>query len=91
MLRIEWRSPSDIVTPGIKKALVKLKEEGIRIETLQKEVIDLTCDRTNPKRMEDNILHLAERGNLLAATKLARQAYGLSLTEAKVFVEDLIQ
>lgn len=91
VVRIEWRSPYDIVTPGVKKALVKLREQGIKIEALKKEVIDLTRDRADQNCMEDNILHLAERGNLLAATKLARRTLGMSLTEAKVFVEDLIQ
>lgn len=91
VVRIEWRSLRDAVTPGIKKALVKLSEEGIRIETLQKEVIDLTRGKDNKKQMEDNILYLAERGNTLAAVKLARKVYGLNLAEAKVFVEDLIK
>ena len=90
VVRIEWRSPSDIVTPGINKALAKLKEQGISIESLQKEVIDSTCDRTDNKRMEDRIIYLAERGNLLAATRLARRIYGMSLIEAKAFVEELI-
>jgi len=90
-IRIEWRSPWDIVIPSIKKAINKLRRQGISIEALQKEVIDLTRDRADQKRMEDNILHLAERGNLLAATKLARRTYGFGLTEAKDFVEDLLE
>lgn len=41
--------------------------------------------------MDDKILHLAERGNLMAATKLARRVYKLSLTEAKQFVEEMLK
>jgi len=91
VVRIEWRSHTEFITPRIKKALVKLSEEGIRIETLQKEVIDLTRGKDNKKQMEDNILHLVERGKTLAAVRLARKAYGLSLVEAKAFVEDLVK
>ena len=91
VVRIEWRSHTEFVTPGVKKALAKLSEEGIRIEGLQKEVIDLTHGKDDQKLMEDNILYLVERGNVLTATQMARKAYGLSLAEAKEFVEDLIK
>lgn len=90
-IRIEWRSPSDIVVPGIKKALAVLERQGITIESPEKETIDLTEQgRNDLKKAEDKILYLAERGNFIAATKLARRTYDLSLTEAKQFVEDLI-
>jgi hypothetical protein len=90
-VRIEWRSPQDIVTPAAKKALDTLNGQGIHIEALHKEVIDLTRDRTDHSRMEDNILLLAERGNRVAAVKLARRTYGFDITEAKEFVEGLLK
>ncbi len=68
-----------------------MREQGIRIEPIEKEVIDLARNEADQKQMEDNILHLAERGNLPAATKLARRTYGFSLAKAKEFVEELIQ
>ena len=77
---------------GIQKALSILEKQGITIEPTQKEAIDLTArGRSNLKSTEDKILYLAERGNLLAAIKLARRTYKLSLAEAKQFVEDLLK
>ena len=91
-IRIEWRSPRDIVTPGIRKALGALKGQGIAVEPPSREVIDLTEQgRRGLEKAEDKILYLAERGNLMAATRLARRAYGLGLTEARQFVEDLAE
>jgi ribosomal protein L7/L12 len=64
----------------------------VNMERLHREVIDLTEDGAAiQKSTEDKILHLAERGNLMAATKLARRIYKLSLTEAKQFVEELLE
>ena len=91
-IRIEWPGIIIYVAPGIKKALSALEKQGVTIEYPQKEVIDLTArGRSNLKSAEDKILYLAERGNLLAATKLARRTYKLSLAEAKQFVEDLLE
>lgn len=81
-----------MIVPGIKKALAVLNRQGVTIESPKKEVIDLTeRGRNNLKSNEDKILYLAERGNLLAATKLARRTYNFSLSEAKQFVEDLLE
>ena len=91
-IRIEWRSPRDIVVPGIKKALAALGQQGATIESPIREAIDLTArGRANLKSAEDKILYSAERGNLLAAIKLARRTYNFNLAEAKQFVEDLLE
>lgn len=89
-IRIEWRSPSDRVIPGIKVAIKHLSRLGVKIEPLKKEVMDCTRTSADQTAMENKILQLAERGNLLQATKLTRRAFGLSLTESKAFVEDLL-
>ena len=92
IIRVEWRSPQDVVVPGIKKAIALLARHNISIAALNKEVLDLTDNsEKGQRRMDDKILLLAERGNLMAAAKLARRAYKLSLTEAKQFVEDLLE
>jgi hypothetical protein len=91
-IRIEWRSPQDVVVPGAKKALAVLSRFHVSIEAINREVIDLTEDcAAAQKSTEDKILLLAERGNLMAATKLARRVYKLNLTEAKQFVEELLE
>jgi hypothetical protein len=91
-IRIEWPSPLIYFAPGIKKALAALDRQGIRLESPKKEKIDLTRKgRSDLKSAEDKILYLAERGNFPAAVKLARRTYRLSLTEAKQFVEGLME
>ncbi len=91
-IRIEWRSPQEFVVPGVKRAIAALGRQNVTIDSLKREVVDLTGDREGERRsMDDKILHLAERGNLMAATKLARRVYKLSLTEAKQFVEEMLE
>ena len=91
IVRLEWRSHHDYVTPGLKKALAALSAEGIKIESLHKETIDLTITPTDKNVMETKILRLAERGEKIAAIRLTRKVYGLSLSEAKNFVQELTQ
>lgn len=91
IIRIEWRSPSDHVTPGIKKAIDFLRNERIRIDPPQNETVDLTQSSADQSKAEDQILYLAERGDLIAATRLARRNLGLSLPEARRFVKELTQ
>ncbi|CAA6678178.1 Unannotated [Lentimonas sp. CC4] len=90
-VRIAWRSPSDRITPNIKTALKAFSRQGIRIDPLQKETHDLTKTASEQTAQDDQILQLAEHGNMLAAIKLTRKSYGMRLTEAKAFVEDLLQ
>ena len=91
-VRIEWRSPTDIVVPGIKKVLAAFEQYNITIAPKIKEVIDTTgSDRKDKAKAEDNIIHLAERGNIIAATKLARKTYKMSLADAREFVEGLLK
>lgn len=89
-IRIEWRSPADWITPKITIAVQLLGDLGIKIDSPKNEIVDMTKSGADPKRMEDNILRMAERGKVIAATALARRTYGLSLTEAKLFVEELV-
>jgi hypothetical protein len=90
-IRIEWRSPTDIILPRIKKAILAFQRQKIKIDPNKKEKIDTTSRGRNDKnKAEDDILHLAERGNIMAATKLARRTYNLTLAEAKQFVEEMI-
>ncbi len=89
-IRIEWRSPRDFIVPGVRKALLELEKLDIVIGPQQKEKIDLTVDKAEEKaKSDDKIINLIERGNVMAAIRLTRQTYGLSLTDAKKFVDDL--
>jgi hypothetical protein len=91
-IRIEWRSSSDIVVPGIRKALAILNRQGIPLKSVPRQKIDLTPRRRiDLSGAEDKILYLAQRGRLLDAADLARRTYKFSFTEAKQFVEDLLR
>ncbi len=90
-IRIELRSPRDRIQPHYTKAFALLSERGIKIHPLSKEIHDMTLTASDKTQVEDRILFLAQRGNVMAATKLARQAFGMNLTDAKNFVEELIQ
>jgi hypothetical protein len=90
-IRIEWRSPSDMVVPKISKAIRLLSDQGIMVNSLKKEVLDMTLKSADKKSTEDRILFLAQQGDVLGATRLARRGSGMSLTEAKKFVEELGQ
>ncbi len=91
-VRIEWRSPTDIVVPGIKKVLDAFREYNVTVAPTIKEVIDTTGrDKKDKAKAEDNIIKLAERGNIMAATKLARKTYKMKLADAREFVEGLLK
>ena len=90
-IRIEWRSPHDQIQPGIKKVIELFSRNGIKIEPLSKEVLDMTLTSSEKAELEDRILFLAQRGETIAAIKLVRKAMGMNLTDAKKFVEELIQ
>jgi hypothetical protein len=92
-IRIEWRSPQSFVLPGVKKAIDLLARQNVRIEKLEKEIVDYTKgDSLNLKEQESKILELAERGKIIAATRLAKETYNCqTTTEAKQFVESLLE
>jgi anti-sigma regulatory factor (Ser/Thr protein kinase) len=90
-IRIELRSPQDRIQPHPTKAITLLSDRGIKILPLSKEINNMTLTSSDKRQMEDRILFLAQRGNVMAAIKLARQAFGMNLTDAKKFVEELIQ
>jgi hypothetical protein len=92
IIRIEWRSPASIITPGIKKVINLLQRQGITIEPKKHEVNDFTMTNSqDDKKNEENILRLAESGNILAAIKLTRRTYNYNITQAKQFVEGLLE
>jgi hypothetical protein len=91
-IRIEWRSPHSFVLPSVKKAIDLLERQNVRIQALEKEVKDYTQkDSLDPKEIDGKILELAEKGKIIAATRLAKKAYNYQTTEAKKFVESLLE
>lgn len=84
LLRVQWWRG---LRPKIDETVTLLRD---RISMEQP--LDLTADFSEtptPSQAEKDILELARRGEKMAAISLARRFYGLSLAEAKAFVEDL--
>jgi hypothetical protein len=86
-IRVEW----NMVRPGVKKVVSLLSRQGIAVGEKRREVIDLTLTKGDKDNIEDKIVQLIERGNIIAAVKLVRRTYNYNLTEAKEFVEGLLE
>lgn len=88
-LRLEWRSDQSGIRPGMRKALDHLRHCVEVLDPLT-ESRDFTSPMLQPsKEMEAQVLELVEQGNRIPAIKLVRKAYGLSLSEATRFVDEL--
>lgn len=89
VIRINWRSNSTWITPKADQAVAILGQRtSIREE--QRILVDLVTDPKDKARQEEQILTLAESGEVIAAVRLVRKRYGYSLTQAKQFVDDLV-
>lgn len=87
ILRVRWNR----VKPNIKKTLAVFSE---RI-TIDDEIRIVTDSRSNQnelsgKKLEDMILERIAKGDKFDAMALAKKHYGYSTTEAKQFVDELI-
>jgi hypothetical protein len=91
-IRIQWRCPSSHVVPGIKKAADALARQRVTIRPMQRQVNDYTkTSSADGEKPEAQILELAEKGKIIAATRLAKKVYDYDTTEARQFVEGLLQ
>ena len=86
ILRIDFGS----VIPSATKALELLERYNVAITETKKEKVDYTISYTDRKKMEEQIIDLAQRGKIIPAVKVARRAYGMSTTDAKKFVDELL-
>ena len=79
------------VVPSATKALRVFERYNIQISETKKEKHDYTISYKDKKKMEEQIFDLTQRGKIIQATKVARRAYGMTTTEAKKFIEDLLE
>jgi hypothetical protein len=92
IIRIQWRSPGTHVVPGIKKAVDLLSRNHVSIEPVQRKDRDFTSKNVESgTKADDKILELAERGKIFAATRLAKRVYNYDTTEARKFIDSLLQ
>ena len=84
VLRVEWGRG---LRPKL-DATIDMLQRHVHVER----TLDLSVDLSkavSPTEAKQKVLELARRGEQLAAIGLARRFHGLSLSEAKGFVEDL--
>ena len=86
-VRVQWND----ISPPIPSAIEALRRHGVSIRHGSIDLIQESVQpQDEPADVDSKILELVLAGNKIAAIKLARQRYGLSLAEAKCFVEDLM-
>lgn len=85
-LRIEWR-----VSPGIKAFLQSIVPhvKVVQPHSTHEEYTVLALRQLDKSQQEERIGKLAKEGDTLSATKLVRELYACSLTEARKRVEQL--
>ena len=91
VLRIEWRTSFAHVVPGLGDAITLLPERTpVREET--RGMVDLggVGRSLDPGEARRQVRMLAEQGNVMHATLLAKRAFGLSTTDARAYVEGLV-
>lgn len=91
LLCVEWHGRNSWITPSLRRILPLLAERGLTVKEAVDEVNDFTVSAPDKKKMEDEILRLAQSGDTIAAIRLARKRYGYPLAQAKEFVDGLSQ
>jgi hypothetical protein len=88
VLRVTWASQASSVTPSLNKTLRQLSSLAPVREQLSRDA-DYTKPASDQAAKETQIIELIERGEQIAAVKLAKKLYGVSLTQPNKFVEEL--
>ncbi|MCR9212523.1 MAG: hypothetical protein NXI13_02300 [Proteobacteria bacterium] len=87
VLRIDWSTRKTRLTPKLDKTEALLS--GLYQTTAHQEPDEAPIDSLSPEDQEARLLDMVHRGDKIDATILARSLYGLSLTEANRFLDDL--
>lgn len=85
-IRLRWSG----VEGGVRRALRALGER-FAVEPEIREGYEPGRGAPDPRAREDHILALCERGERIAAMSEARAAYGMTLAEAKDFVDAIME
>ncbi len=76
-VRLEWYTKNTQLKPGIKKAVEMLRQEGLCVEELNKEVIDYTDTASlDQQNFDEMIRQFAITESKLGAIEMARGQYG---------------
>jgi hypothetical protein len=86
-LLLTWRSPHAALRPGLKRALEALSLHFPLEAPTDERVVDWR--KLEPPGFDDLVLDLCEQGDTFTCIRLLRERHGLSLTEARRFVDEL--
>jgi len=90
VLCIEFFGAIAWIFPHLRSTLHQFSDYGVTILPKISEVIDFTRAHADNKKLDDEILRLAQSGQTLPAIEMTRKRYGYSLAQARQFVQDLI-
>ena len=90
VLSIEFSGAIAWISPRLRSTLHQFSDYGVNVLPEISEVIDFTRSHADSKKLDDEILRLAQSGQTLPAIELTRKRYGYSLAQARQFVQDLI-
>ncbi|MEM7246955.1 MAG: hypothetical protein AAF533_16520 [Acidobacteriota bacterium] len=88
VIRFVWRGASGNITPGLSKALSILREH---YPVAGERRSDSDFRRMNTKDMAEHLLRLVDAGDTRSATAITRKAYHMSLSEARSYIDGLIE
>lgn len=90
VMRVAWRGGGSHVTPRADRAAAALAGLlAVRLLPSERIDNDYTRPTADDAAQEGLILELAEHGDVIGAVRAARRRYGMSIVDAKRFVEEL--
>jgi hypothetical protein len=89
IVRIDWRDHRTRITPSI-GAAIRILGRRIPVER-EESFAQVPAETLNHADQETRLLDMIERGEMLAAVRLAQRLYGFSTSEAKAFVDGLAE
>lgn len=87
LLRLAWRGRYDFVVPSLKTTLRELTANCAIDEPSLKDVADVKL--LTDEEVDRLIIECVETGDTFGAVKLLRERRGMSLTDAKKFIDEL--
>jgi hypothetical protein len=87
LLRLAWRTRFDVIAPSAKKTLRELAAHCTIEAPVEKEVGNVKV--LSVEEIDSQIIERVETGDTIGAVKLLREERGMSLREAKEFIDEL--
>lgn len=86
-VRIIWFDTNTILTPNLTTVVKSLTKKGV-YRTYNSDIANIACNLMSDE--DRNILELYNQGKYLESISMARRLYGINLSEAKEFVNELV-